>query len=96
MNDSLFDWDSANIGHIAEHDVTPEEAEEVILGNPLEIGFDISADGEHRWSYVGETGRGQVLQVVVTRRGEKIRIVTAFEPTRRDKLFYLKTKTRQR
>jgi hypothetical protein len=26
MNESLFDWDKANIGHIAEHDVVPEEA----------------------------------------------------------------------
>ena len=31
----IFDWDAANLGHIAKHDVTPEEAEQVILGNPL-------------------------------------------------------------
>ena len=37
MNDELFDWDNANVGHIAEHDVTPEEAEEVLLGDPLEM-----------------------------------------------------------
>jgi hypothetical protein len=37
MNDALFDWDDANILHVAEHDVTPEEAEEVILRDPLDI-----------------------------------------------------------
>jgi len=26
MNDALFDWDDANILHVADHDVTPEEA----------------------------------------------------------------------
>ena len=46
MNDELFDWDSANIRHIAEHDISPEEAEEVIQGDPLEMDFERSADGE--------------------------------------------------
>lgn len=37
MNDDLFDWDDANILHLAEHDVQPDEAEEVILGDPLDL-----------------------------------------------------------
>jgi hypothetical protein len=95
MNHELFDWDDANIRHIAEHDVNPEEAEEVVLGHPLEIGFEKSAYGENRWSYVGETSLGWVLQVIITMRGEKIRIVTAFEPTKRDELTYLEYKAEQ-
>ena len=43
-----FDWDSANIGHIARQDVTPEEAEQVILGDPLDFGFDPDVNGEER------------------------------------------------
>ena len=39
MNLSVFDWDSANIGHIAEHDVTPEEVEDVLLGDSLDLNF---------------------------------------------------------
>lgn len=58
MDDDLFDWDDANILHLAEHDVTPEEAEEVILGDPLDAGFEVIS-GEDRWSYVGETIRGE-------------------------------------
>jgi uncharacterized DUF497 family protein len=95
MNSDLFDWDSANLDHIAEHDVTPEEAEEVVLGDPLEMGCETSATGEDRWTYVGGTSRGKILQVVITLRGEKIRVVTAFEPTKRDKLLYLETKAGQ-
>ena len=94
-NGELFDWDDANISHIAEHGVTPEEAEEVVLGDPSDIGFEVSASGEDRWSYVGETSHGEVLQVVITPRGNRIRVVTAFEPTRRDKLYYLGHKARQ-
>jgi uncharacterized DUF497 family protein len=89
MNDELFDWDDANINHIAEHNVAPEEAEEVLLGDPLEMGFEKSDAGEDRWSYVGETMRGRVLQVVITTRGERIRVVTAFKATLRDEISYL-------
>jgi hypothetical protein len=39
VNDELFDWDDANINHIAEHGVSPDEAEEVIRRDTLEMGF---------------------------------------------------------
>ena len=32
-----FDWDEANRNHLARHDVTADEAEEAILGDPLDI-----------------------------------------------------------
>lgn len=66
MNDELFDWDDANILHLAEHDVVPEEAEEVILGDPLDIGLEV-VDGEERSSHVGETNEGRILWVVISR-----------------------------
>jgi len=91
MNNSLFDWDSANIMHIAEHDVTPEEAEEAILGEPLDVGFDV-VNGEERWPYLGETNEGRILRVVITMRGERIRVLTAFEPSRFQKNLYLERK----
>jgi hypothetical protein len=93
MNDKLFDWDDANILHIAEHDLTPEEeAEEVVLGDALEKGFDAGTMGEERWYYVGETAQGRVLQVVIAMRGKRIRVVTGFKPTKRDELTYLEYK----
>jgi uncharacterized DUF497 family protein len=95
MENLQFDWDSANITHIAEHDVAPEEAEEVILGDPLDIGFDI-VDGEERWSYVGETNDGRILWVTIALRGKRMRVVTAFEPEKYWRVFYLEERTRQR
>jgi uncharacterized DUF497 family protein len=89
---AAFDWDRYNTGHIAEHNVTPAEAEQVILGDPLDFGFDADSSGEERWTYLGETSWQRLLMVVITIRGDKLRVVTAFEPDRRDKLLYLKTK----
>ena len=91
MNDELFDWDDANINHIAEHDVTPEEAEEVVLGDPVDAGFEV-VDGEDRWTYIGETKDEQILRVVITLRGKLIRVVTAFEPLKHWKIFYIQQK----
>ena len=95
MNDALFDWDAANITHLGEHDIAADEAEDVVLGDSLELGFEKSDDGEDRWSYVGETSHRRVLQVVITMRGERIRVVTAFAPTKRDELSYLEYKAEQ-
>ena len=91
MNRELFDWDDANILHIAGHDVLPEEAEEVLLGDPVELDFDEAAE-EPRWSYVGETVSGRILEVVIAVRFEKMRAVTAFEPIRRVEQMYLKAR----
>lgn len=89
MNDELFEWNDANILHLAEHEVTPEEAEEVILGDPIEFGFEV-VGGEDRWAYIGETNERRILRVVITFRGERMRVVTAFEPPRASKTIYLR------
>jgi hypothetical protein len=36
-----FDWDEANIGHVARHSVLPDEAEQVILNDPVDLGMEI-------------------------------------------------------
>lgn len=95
MNLVVFDWDEANIGHIAEHDVTPEEAEDVLLGDSLDLNFQADEGDEERWSYLGETRDGRILQVVIALRGEKIRVVTAFDASRQAKQLYLETRAEQ-
>lgn len=94
MNEELFDQDDANILHLAEHGVTPEEAEEVMLGEPIEVDFEVF-DGEDRRSYVGQAREGSILRVAITLRGERIRIVTAFEAPRYWKNFYLENRANQ-
>ena len=82
-----FDWDDANVGHVARHRVTPEEAEEVLLREPLDLGMEIVA-GEERYFNLGCTQRGRILLVVTTWRGNRIRVVTAFAPVKRLVQFY--------
>ena len=83
----MFDWDEANIAHIAEHDVLPHEAEEVITNNPLDLE-EQDRNGESRLMQVGETTDKRVLMVVTTPRGSKIRVVTAFPANRAYREFY--------
>ncbi len=82
-----FDWDGANIGHLARHDVLPEETEQVILNDPLDLGMEI-VEGEERVVNLGATAHGRILLVVTTVREDRVRVVTAFEPIKRLVQFY--------
>jgi uncharacterized DUF497 family protein len=88
--DDFFDWDEANIRHIARHNVTPEEAEQVILGYPLDLEVQFSGQEaeEVRYLQLGATASGRVLQVLSTWRGDKTRIISAWEAPARLKLRY--------
>ena len=72
-----FDWDDFNIAHIAEHGVLPEETEEVIARNPLDLDYEWR-NGEARFRQVGETAQGRILVVVATERNALTRVVTAY------------------
>jgi uncharacterized DUF497 family protein len=75
--ESSFDWDDANIAHISEHDVLPAEAEEIVVGNPLDLDYSVR-NGEPRFRQVGETVAGRVLAVITTERKGLTRVVTAY------------------
>ena len=83
----MFVWDPANIEHVARHGVLPEEAEQVIQNNPLDIERQIR-NGEERILHLGETAAGRVLFVVATLREEMIRVITAFPADRRSRKIY--------
>jgi uncharacterized DUF497 family protein len=73
-----YDWDDGNVRHIARHGVTREEAEQVIENDPLELKPQIIG-GEERFPNIGVTDAGRWLVVVLTERGTKARVVTAFD-----------------
>lgn len=91
--DIEFDWDEANIGHVARHGVLLEEAEQVILNDPLDLGIEIFK-GEERYLNLGATVRGRILLVVTTWREDRVRVVTAFEPIKRLIQFYYQERER--
>lgn len=72
-----FEWDDANRSHLARHQVAPQEVEEVLDNDPLDIEAE-TVDGEQRWSSIGHTDQGRFLLVVTTLRRSRIRVVTAF------------------
>jgi uncharacterized DUF497 family protein len=84
----MFDWNEANIAHIAEHGVTPQEAEEVITNSPLDIDYS-ERNGEIRIRQVGETAARRYLVVISTLRNGKTRVVTAYPPSRSLQATYL-------
>lgn len=49
-----FDWDDSNIGHLRRHKVTPQEFEEVLLNDPLDLEYE-TGTGEERYKSLGAT-----------------------------------------
>ena len=92
-SDVEFDWDEANIGHVARHSVLPEEAEQVILNDPVDLGMEI-VEGEDRYLNLGATVQHRILLVVTTWREDRVRVVTAFEPIKRLIEFYYQERDR--
>jgi len=73
----MFDWDEANLGHVARHGVSREEAEQVISNDPVD-GWRQVQDGEERFMQIGVTNAMRVLVVIITWRGDLVRVVSAF------------------
>jgi uncharacterized DUF497 family protein len=84
---SEFDWDEANISHIAEHDVLPLEAEEAVVGKPIYLNYFLRG-GEDRFMQIGQTLAGRVLVIIVTPRNGLTRVVTAYPASREYRAFY--------
>ena len=86
-----FVWDTGNIDHIARHDISPEEAEQVVENDPFDIARYLR-NGEERLNQVGETDAGRVLVVVTTQRGDDTRVVTAHPADRDMRALYAQMK----
>jgi uncharacterized DUF497 family protein len=87
-----FIWDNANISHLARHNISPEEAEQVIQNEPLDLDFQV-VNGEIRNPQIGETDAGRILVVISTQRGDDERVVTAWDATSTEKAMYLQYRT---
>jgi uncharacterized DUF497 family protein len=87
MDNSLFAWDEKNVSHLAVHEISPEEAEQVIGNRPVDLDTHLR-NGEQRTVQVGETDAGKVLIVVSTMQEKKIRIVTAWPAKERLRRYF--------
>ena len=73
MRFRTFEWDSVNIAHVAEHHVTPPEAEEACYNKPL-----IFRSRLERYFVLGRTDDGRYLTVIIVLKNKSIvRVITA-------------------
>jgi uncharacterized DUF497 family protein len=85
-----FQWDAANSGKIWErHQVAPTECEEVFFNHPLVVGEDEKhSTAEERLYALGQTDAARLLFVVFTIRGRLIRMISARDMTRKERVAY--------
>ena len=91
MGNLNFEWDNANISHVTEHEVEPEEAEQVILNRPVDLKSELR-NGEERVPHIGETDAGRILVVVTAPVGKKVRVVTAWPANKNYRRWFLSLK----
>jgi uncharacterized DUF497 family protein len=82
-----FDWDVHNVGHVARHEVQPEEVEEAVE-RPHVIIPARDMRGEKRWKLFGRSGAGRYLVVVFAIRDDRLRPVTAHTMNERERKIY--------
>jgi uncharacterized DUF497 family protein len=87
MQSLEFDWDDENVSHLARHEISPGEAEEVIRNRPCDLEASLR-NGEERVPQVGETNAGRVLIVISTMRDGKVRVVTAWPAKERLRRYF--------
>lgn len=85
-----FDWDGGNAEkNWLRHRVSQNESEQVFFNRPLVVAEDdLHSVEEARYLALGRTDLGRLLFVVYTLRGEKIRVISARDMTRREQKEY--------
>ena len=74
----MLEWDRNNLRKIRAHRVTREKTEQALLNDPIPV-HEQDVEGESRFVYYGETDAGRSLAVIVTERGDNIRVVTVYD-----------------
>ncbi len=86
-----FEWDADKASsNLSTHGVSFPEAT-TVFGDPLAMTIhdpDHSAESEERFVSIGDSFRQRLLVVVHCDRGERVRIISARTPTKREKTAY--------
>ena len=86
-----FEWDKGNIDKNKKHGVEDKEAEEAFFDKHRFIFKDeVHSQNEERLRILGKTKRGRLLFVVFTKRGAKIRIISARDINKKEVYIYEK------
>ena len=87
MNINAFDWDDANVDHIARHNIIPDEVEEIFTSKHF-----IFRTRSGRYLALGKTAAGRYLTCIFERReySGNIRVVTAWDMNTKDRKLFKK------
>lgn len=86
-----FIWDRGNETKNAEkHGVKKNECEQIFFDTPIYFSDIKHSKIEERYISQGETVDGRKLLIIFTIRNEKIRIISARDQNKKEKLKYLK------
>jgi hypothetical protein len=84
-----FDWDKANIKkNEIKHKVYYRESEQVFFDKPIYFKDEKHSKTEDRFYAIGETNRGRRLIIIFTKRGGKVRIISARNQSKKEKKLY--------
>lgn len=85
-----FDWDDGNeTKNWVKHHVAKAEAEEVFFNTPLLVSEDTQhSQRESRFAALGITNGQRQLTVVFTLRGNKIRVISARDMSKKERATY--------
>ncbi|MCU0599546.1 MAG: BrnT family toxin [Desulfobacterales bacterium] len=88
-----FQWDKGNPDKNPEkHDVENWECEQIFFNEPIVILDDpIHSGMEKRWVAFGKTDSGRLLTVIFTIRGNLLRVISARDMSRKERIFYEKS-----
>ena len=86
-----FEWDEINEEHIAKHRLEPYEVEEAAT-DPRRVKAPSypGTNGEPRTGITGKTLGGRIITVILTKRGDRFRVVTAREAVGSERRAYRK------
>lgn len=87
-----FEWDQGNKKkNWLSHRVSNEECEEVFFDPFKKIARDVfHSDHEERYILIGQTKKNRLLFVVFTVRKQKVRVISARDLNKRERLLYEK------
>jgi uncharacterized DUF497 family protein len=86
-----FDWDEGNAGKNERHGVSMAEAEQLFFNEPLLLLLDPKHSySEARFHALGRTNDGRLLHISFTlrNRDESIRVISARDMHRKERLVY--------
>ncbi len=87
-----FEWDKGNLGHINKHKVKYTECEEIFGNIPFVAEDEVHSEIEERFHALGKANRGRLLFVSFTIRNKKIRVISARDQDRKEKVQTIKAR----